>query len=246
MWRRVVVSLVAACGGESSSTHDATAVDIGTTTDAGDPSLVAHYKFDDDPADGVRDSSGNGHSGTCHTTCPMVSIGKVGAAYTFNSTSDLIDVMDAADLRPSTSITISVWVMTNSGTGVRSVAGKRFGTADQNSWQLIVDSMNELTICATPAVGLGRCDKSAPGAVTTGAWHHLAMVWNGSNHLGYVDGLRVIDAPVGISYDAGLVLIGGDINNNNPPEVFFGGRLDELRIYGRALNDNEVAALAGG
>jgi hypothetical protein len=126
------------------------------------------------------------------------------------------------------------------------VAGKRLGTADKNSWQLIVDSMNEFTICTTQDATTGRCDKSAPGTITTGVWHHLAMVWNGTNQLGYVDGARVIAAPIGMSYDAGLVLIGGDINNTNPPEVFFAGRLDELQIYERALDAAEIAALAAG
>src|SRR5262245_13344268 len=43
--------------------------------------LVAWWKFDDDPANGALDSTGNGHTGTCIATCPTLVAGKIGMAY---------------------------------------------------------------------------------------------------------------------------------------------------------------------
>jgi len=51
--------------------------------DDGDSSLVAHWRFDDQPEDGALDSSGRSHHATC-SSCPVLVPGKIGGGYRFD------------------------------------------------------------------------------------------------------------------------------------------------------------------
>ena len=88
---------------------------------------------------------------------------------------------------------------------------------------------------------------TAAASVTDGQWHHVAMTWshsNGSVTL-FVDGRP--DGTGSLMPRHPLVspvLRVGFTAPNFPESPWFRGRLDGLRLYGRALEHTEVAALA--
>jgi hypothetical protein len=78
----------------------------------------------------------------------------------------------------------------------------------------------------------------SPPGVLSGEWVHVAAVADGSTLALFLDGQRVSSVaapPVGTN--TGSLLIGGQDG------VFFGGAVDELSIYGRALTGSEIAAI---
>jgi hypothetical protein len=233
VWRWVLAGSLAACGRLDFDV-------AGDAPDNADPSLIAHYRFDDDPNDGVLDSSGRGHDGTCVASCPVLEPGHIGGAYQFNGTTDIIAVVDAIDLRPA-ALTAAVW-FSRPAQEIDCLVQKLYGTNTQDSFQLIARDTGELQVC-TATISADTCDNSGPNFVTSQQWHHLAVVETGTTHQAYADGQLVFAAPATIVYDDGRVLIGGDLDFGTPV-CQTQGLIDDVRIYNRALMQPELAALA--
>ena len=79
-------------------------------------------------------------------------------------------------------------------------------------------------------------------AFETGRWYHVAYTWDGADVRLYVDGVFASSAPVSRSplTDERSLVIG-----KHPPGAteYLNGRLDELRIYNRALSAQEISEL---
>jgi hypothetical protein len=92
----------------------------------------------------------------------------------------------------------------------------------------------------------------SPAPEASNRWRHIALTHDatGTSHL-YVDGVATVDratrsAPLGGGISP--VLIGGGCNGPNPAEIneLFDGAVDEVAIFARALDPEEIAALAAG
>lgn len=81
-----------------------------------------------------------------------------------------------------------------------------------------------------------------------GAWHHLAITWDGTTIRSYVDGvLEGMQPPAGVAaLPTRPSAIGGLLTGpgNDEIEDPFVGSIDELTIYNRALTNSEVATIA--
>lgn len=88
---------------------------------------------------------------------------------------------------------------------------------------------------------------TAATAFTTGLWHHVAAVRNNGTISIYIDGIFRLSATEGtmspsypINMIAGAMAYGG----YTPPRYNpFGGKIDEIRVYNRALSASEIAVL---
>jgi hypothetical protein len=70
-------------------------------------------------------------------------------------------------------------------------------------------------------------------------WSHVAVTYNGSSMQLYVNG-SAVGSPTTIS---GTINSGSNtlwIGGNNAAGEYFQGRIDEMRIYNRALSSSEV------
>jgi hypothetical protein len=79
-----------------------------------------------------------------------------------------------------------------------------------------------------------------------GEWHHTAAVYDGAEKVIYLDAVEILrDAATGqisVGLETGRVLIGGG-RDVDPMVNEFGGRIDEARIYDRALTQEEIVAV---
>ncbi len=243
--RGFVILLIAGCGRIGFGPAGDPVGDGSATADVGpSEALIAHWQFEDVPGDGVLDSTGHGHTARCLTSCPTIDVaGKRGAGYRFDGVDDMLEVADAADFHIGGPLTLALWLDWTPDGGEVSLLTKRFGPSFRNSFQLSLRADGAMHICSTEALDLGRCDDTAAGVVPANTWTHLAYVFDGTSHVGYVDGVEVIRMPTTISYDEGLVYLGGDIDDSTPL-FFVGGVLDDVRIYGRELAVAELAGLA--
>jgi lysophospholipase L1-like esterase len=71
-------------------------------------------------------------------------------------------------------------------------------------------------------------------AITDGQWHRIALVWDGSRRMLFIDGVTVAeDMQDGLEGSAGGLFVG--VGKNYTPSSFFSGLIDEIRIYIRAV-----------
>jgi hypothetical protein len=104
----------------------------------------------------------------------------------------------------------------------------------------------------TTAANDGREHKlNAANALPSGRWMHLAVVEDGSTLVLYVNGVRTDARTAPIDHKAlhsdsstfsGLI---GRTQWSNPWASFFGGQLDDFRVFTQALTPEQVAAEAG-
>ncbi len=201
-----------------------------------DPTLIAHWKFDDDPTDGVLDSTGNGHSGTC-VACPSLVTGKVGNGYRFNpADGEHVRVDDSVAFRGN--FTIAAWMYTDNTTQQIAVMSKPVGTGTGNSWQLENLDDDRVSLSGGSVHSL-----VSTNSVPQMTWVHVAGTWDGTTKRLYIDGVLARSGTSQISYDTHDVYLGAD-ENNGSLALPFDGALDDLRVYSRALTAQEIAALA--
>jgi hypothetical protein len=199
-----------------------------------DPNLIAHWKLDDPPTDGVLDSSGRGHHGTC-TNCPILVPGIVDGSYRFDAINDHITLPDHPDFRGN--VTVAAWVWCDAVNLQIAALSKVLGTSG-NSWQLEVMNTQHFSFSGGSVHYL-----DGGAAISIDAWHHVAGTWDGTTKRLYVDGLLLASVAATISYDTGEILIGAD-NNGGTILYYWDGKLDEIRVYNRALSAAEIGTLA--
>ncbi len=214
-----------------------------------DPSLVAHWTLDEVVSSAVQDVSGNGHSASVQ---PSASGGPQSVAsprfggLDFDGVDDRVTAADFA-YAPAGEFTLAFWfrVSPASGSGYQyMVSHGAVGAANSlNIW--FVESDAELRTAlafANDRAPTGHLD--VPDDFMDGAWHHYALV---ARPLGLtlvvVDGeVRAEAAFSGDSYDpSGPLWLGArsDLSSSR----FYGGALDDVRIWRRALDLAEVRML---
>jgi len=197
------------------------------------PNLVAAYGFDEGSGTVVNDASGNGNNGTI-SGARWTTSGKYGNALTFNGTSALVTINNAASLQLTSGMTLEAWVYPSS---VSSVWEDVIYKANDNYF-LEGTSPNSSRPAAGGILGGFYLEVYGPTALTANTWAHLAATYDGATIRLYVNGAQVASrAQTGaIATSTNPLQIGGDSLYGG----YFAGRIDEVRIYNRALSVAEI------
>lgn len=199
----------------------------------------------------TSDYSGNGNHGTANgVTLATDRFGNANMAYDFNGTSNYVEVLDNAMLRPN-NITISVWINSFSTTTIKQIIYKGNYTDaynEQYSVNLTVGSNNY------PACGIKQNSGCNPGSgwvvcynststIPNFTWQHITMTYDGSFMNLYLNCnlMCSIIANGTIDNCPGSNLQFGRSWTGNP--YFFDGLMDDIRIYNRALDTTEINML---
>ncbi len=203
--------------------------------------LVGHWTFDDGMGERALDVSGRGHHGTVLGGARWVE-GQMGGALAFDGRDDYVSIPHESAFDITGSITVSAWIRVESFTK----AWQSIVTKGDRAWRLhrASETRNVGWACSDLSrqqVG----DLYGKKPVADGRWHHVAGVLDGTRSSIFVDG--VLDATVSsspkISVNDHAVLIGA---NAQVGGRLFHGRIDDVRIYDRALSSEELRALAAG
>ena len=203
---------------------------------AATPGLVAAYSFES--AAGATDDSGNGNTGTTKNTT-WVSSGRRGAALPFDGTSSWVTVPDSASLHFTTGLTVEAWVDPSRplGTTWQAVAVKE--GAGGIVFGVYANSNRSLPAAIATA---GTTQQTAYGSrqVRSSRWTHLAETFDGSAVRIYVNGtLRSTTLAAGsLPASTSPLRFGGD----SLASEFFGGLIDDVRVYSRSLSASEITS----
>jgi Concanavalin A-like lectin/glucanases superfamily len=195
--------------------------------------LVAAYGFAEGAGPTVADSSGNGNTGTI-SGATWTTQGKFGSALVFDGTSAVVTVPGAASLQLTTGMTLEAWVYpTVAPAGWRAVIDKN---VDRYYLMASSDQGNRPVAGGTWAAG----NQNAPGptVLAVNTWTHLAATFDGATVRLYVNGTQVASQAqtTPLTTSTGTLQIGGDAYWGEN----FAGRIDEVRIYNRALSAAEI------
>jgi hypothetical protein len=199
--------------------------------------LVAAYNFNQNSGTVLSDVSGRGNNGTI--TGATWAAGRTGSALNFNGTSNVVTVADSASLDLTTGMTIEAWVnATAQPSGWRSIASKE--TTNNIVYYLHASTQGG----NRPGTGglFNNLEQGLSGGTRLAAntWVHLAATYDGTTQRLFVNGTQVASraqtGPMNVS--SGALRIGGNVVFGE----YFRGRIDDLRIYNRALAAAEITS----
>ena len=206
--------------------------------------LVAWYKFDGNTAD----SSGNGNHGTNNGATPTTDrFGNANKAFSFNGTSNYIEVLDKPELDPQSGPwSICAWIA-STGSTMSYIVHKGASNGPVEQWSLAVRPDGTNNLDAVWSDGSSPVDQIASTTnITDTLFHHIAFTFNGSGngYKFYIDGIDaglrfVSDGTQGAIETSYPLHIGNTID----PSGYFRGKLDDIRIYNRALRAGEIDTL---
>jgi Concanavalin A-like lectin/glucanases superfamily len=217
-------------GSESCPSGTPTPTPTPTATPTPTPGLVAAYGFNEGSGTVVHDVSGNGNDGSI-SGATWTTSGKYGDALRFNGTNARVNINNATSLQLRSGMTLEAWVYpTSVSSAWRDVIYK-----GNDNYYLEGTSPNS----SRPAMG-GTFGGTLYGTspLTANTWAHLAASYDGATMRLYVNGVQVASrAQTGaIATSTNPLQVGGDSIYGQ----YFAGRIDEVRIYNRALSAAQI------
>lgn len=202
-----------------------------------DPALLGHWKFDEGRGATFLDSSFGANDGTI--VGGAWAPGRQGAALRFDGADDVAFVQGRFPLSGN-ALTVAAWVKHESLPA--KVQRYMVLRSDVDLAVLRHDGANgPKQLHFFVQGGNGYRHVRANGALSTGAWIHVAGAWDGQGLRLYANGAEVgrADAPGALPAKEAVALHFG------VPQEPLHGSLDDVRIYTRALSEKEIAELAG-
>lgn len=206
-----------------------------TTVYGQDASLVLALSLDEGQGVVAADSSKYASKGDIKG--PVWVNGKFGKALSFDGVDDFVSVADASELRILKGGTIMAWTYILAGghaSWPRLIHKSNTTGGTGPGYEILFD--RALSDSVRVCLG-GECQTYTPTKRET--WHHIAMTFDGAIVRVYVDGGTAAEkpqlAPMIDSPDMALIL-----GNSFNAQRQFQGYIDEVRIWSRVLDINEI------
>lgn len=226
--------------------------------------LVAHWQMNEASWNGtdgeIKDSSSTGVNGRRYNQANTVAPGKFdGKAGIFDGSDDYLTFPDNPALEfGSTDFSISTWVFLNSypiGQLGQSIYAKDSGTAVFSPLDLVIRTgSNNINAWMTTASGswnvMNDINLGGASQLTLNAWHHIVFLRSAGVCRLYIDGTVTTATQNGLSCSGTLLdnaqthYIGGHFQGAASGSTdSINGKMDDFRIYKKALSTAEISAL---
>ncbi|HLN20568.1 MAG TPA: FISUMP domain-containing protein [Bacteroidales bacterium] len=210
--------------------------------------LVAWYPFNGNS----NDESGNGNNGTIYGAISAPDrFGNLNSAFSYDGVNDYIEIGNTSTLSfPGQIFSISFW-MKGDAIHDHGILAKRNPDASSSNWEYSISSTYD-----TDVSKLGLTAWSSGGETVYGisgtqytyrvnSWDHWVFTADGTNTKAYRNGilLSIVPRYSGFTMDnsGGILRFGtaGAIGHTS----YMKGKLDDIRIYNRALDESEIHLL---
>ena len=216
-----------------------------------DSGLVAYYPFN---GNAIDESGKDNHGEVIGATLTSDRVGNLNSTYSFDGIDDYIDIGNDSLVKPQLPMTIAAWIYLEKG---GFIFVNNFD--DQNYFGIYLRvNFGDDGAPKTVAVGIGDGGVIGPSSRRTkrgisdlepGQWYHIVGVLKDLTDMDiYINAINDSGIYVGsgdsLAYNDNSGNIGrGDSRYSGPPE-YFGGKIDDIRFYNRALTEEEVIALS--
>jgi len=217
--------------------------------------LVSYWKLDDGSGTTARDSVGS-NDGTLKGDAKWAE-GWVIGAVELDGDDDYVDCGEGTVFNTVCRdvITLTAWVKANPAAGpdwggvIMRGYGYLYGNIEPfDTFAMYYHRPNErmgFKTNSTSPEWMASPDGSATDLFDE-EWHHVASVYDGAEKVIYLDAVEIVRGAatgrIGIGEGTGRILLGGG-RDVEPMVIEFGGRIDEARIYDRALTQEEIVAV---
>jgi len=196
--------------------------------------LIAYYRFEDD-GNVLHDYSGNNYHGTLKNS-PTWETGKIGNCLEFDGVNQYVetssDPINASSANSEFSISFWIYPTAAADGNLRHVIDDGIWT---NGSYVFYISSGMSRIVFGIQNDSGTRNETANAVISVDTWQHVVGVWDGTNTKIYIDN--------SLSSNSGS--IGGSVSGQSWLRIAqattdFEGKIDEIRIYDRALSSDEI------
>ena len=241
LWRQLTapVTLPTLVIGRNTYTYAVTCVDAGAAA-------TLYWPFDEGTGTATADASGHNNTGQLVGGVTWTT-GKYGKALKFDGSTGYVNAGNNSSTNIVGSMTMAAWVKMDSAGNDQKVGGNQSGTCGGYKMSIyglkvefeVRDIQNNPWL--NRAVGGGTL-------MNLGCWYHVTGVYNAQNNTikTYVNGVldRELD---NVAANALASTTGSFIMGREPwttPTRYFDGTIEDVRVYNRALSDQEIKTLA--
>lgn len=214
-----------------------------------DSGLAGYWRLDDGSGSNATDSSTNGTTFAL-TGSPTWTTGQIAGAIDLDGSTQYAAVAssDIFEMDGTENFSLSGWFNRDTATSSDTIFAKRLGTASNNTGYIVYLDATTDKLTFEVSDGTDEYQMESVSTFTATGWHHYTVVWDesgASQTKMYIDGNQETATTTGTFTSVGAltntlsVAIGMDSNS----ATHFDGKLDEIRLYNRALSADEAAQL---
>lgn len=208
--------------------------------------LVGYWSFDEGTGTIATDFSGNGNTGTLGGAAAWAT-GKRGKAINLTTENSHVATTDIDSTDGASALTVSLWISNDNPSIAWDIISK--STSGAPGWEFRMGASNAMVFTVA-----GTDDHAPAQAHVPKVWEYWTIVFDGTQtgndnrlkmyrdgvHLGNLSHFAAVPATTGSNSNAIYIGEKPDLSGTS-----WRGRIDDVRIYNRALGASEVAKLYG-
>ena len=216
---------------------------------AEDPSLVLYFDFEEGGGDTVEDRSEYGNDGTIEGDA-VRGDGKIGKGLEIDVGSFVL-VPDSDNFKITDELTLACWIKPTAfapeawqGNSLDFLVCRwNWGQGDHRCYEMYLRSHKPAMVVSSNGTDGGSSVVSAAAPIALDQWVNIIGIFDGAKVKIYVDGeeKEAEDHKGNIFAGEGPIII-GDNNFGAAPDFHFVGTIDEVAVYDRVLDQNEIDA----
>ena len=207
--------------------------------------LVAYYPFNGN----ANDATGNNHNGTVSgATLTTDRFGNTNNAYSFNGSSNYIDINQASNLNLP-EYTYTAWIYSTANpTGVSPQTAMTtildIGDATADQYMIIFNHLGNSGIAGCGYyTGGGTYNLYSGTLPNLNQWYHVAITRSTTTFKLFINGQLSQTMPLSTAGPSYGISPAGLIGKRFGNQYYFSGKIDEVRIYDNPLPDAQVLQL---
>ena len=155
-----------------------------------------------------------------------------GTHLNFDGNADHVVLPSSTDFNFTNQMTVEFWMNSN----FTPQQWDALVAKGDNSWRIALTASGKINFAGNGAFG----DVTSVATVTDGAWHHVAVTYNGSNAVIYIDGVldKTITGTGILNTSTYQVALGENLQTTGRN---YNGNMDEVRIWNIARTASQIA-----